>query len=48
MKIRGQDLWFCCLIRWSQFQNISKEDFLMALLPDPTIAASEYSTVKKN
>ena len=31
----------------SQPQNVSKGDFPMALLPDPTTAASERSSVKK-
>ena len=31
----------------SQLQNVSKGDFPMALLPDPTTAASERSSVKK-
>ena len=32
----------------SQLQNVSKDDFPMALLPDPTTAASERSPVQKN
>ena len=31
----------------SQPQNVSKDDFPMALLPDPTTAASERSSVKR-
>ena len=36
------------VLEGSQLQNVSKDDFPMALLPDPTTAASERSPVKKN
>ena len=36
-----------CNFNLSQLQNLSKDDFPMALLPDPTTAASERSSVKR-
>ena len=35
-----------CKLQLSQQVNVSKGDFPMALLPDPTTAASERSSVK--
>ena len=36
-----------CNFKLSQLRNVSKDDFVMALLPDPTTAASERSSVKR-